>query len=107
MANVSVPIMDLSKAETPVTQPSFVGWSSSSVGVVANARGLILKVNVGAAATNVTLVGRPGTKSLTFPVAASATVWMRISDTSDYIQPDGTLHITADLSISSAIAIAQ
>lgn len=107
MSNVSVPIMDLSVAEVPVTQPGFVGWSSSSVGVVANARGLILKINTGAAATNVTLVGRPGTNSLTFNVAASSTVWMRINNTSDYIQPDGSLHITADQSISSAIAIAQ
>lgn len=104
MANRSIPPTVL-PAEVMVSQQVLTSLAIGDVAVIPNVRNCVLRIQNGAAAANVTIAGGHGANPLKFQVVASGTVYVRLSDTSLYMQSDDTMHLTADQILSSIVVL--
>jgi hypothetical protein len=107
MANVTIPVTSVRVAEVLTAQNGLGVLAAGDTAIVSNVRDCVVRIQWGSTAGNLTLVGRPGVKSLTWAVAGNATRWIRIADSSTYIQPDDTLHLTVDQAVTQILAITQ
>lgn len=109
MGNVAIPTVDVSAPEKAAVQGSPPTLAITDVGVIPNAKGLVLRIGNGATTTNVTIhaASVPGWHDLVVQINNGKTVWLPITDTTSYLQSDGTIHMTTDQALSSVIAITR
>jgi hypothetical protein len=99
MATHAIPVVSVSDPETAAASAG-QALSAGDVGTVAPARGLTLAlVNASTATTAVISAGEAPAKTVT--VGASETTYVRLADSSYYVQSDGLIHVTATAAMTA------
>ncbi len=100
MANVDITLYDASAPLTPFVQTG-TGSSvtSSDVCRIPHHRHTILRISNGATTTNVTIKCAQG-NDVTFQINNGKTVWVRLTDSADFLQSDGMWHLITDQTIT-------